>query len=78
MSTQRSALVSEASDLVEVYREVTGHAPGREDIELVGLAIARALIDLDHRWTQETLDRAALQLAAARDTLTRIRRALED
>jgi hypothetical protein len=70
---ERSALVSEAADLVDLYRQIASQVPAPEEVASVGFAIGRALKDLDPRWTPESLDRAARELAAARETLTRIR-----
>jgi hypothetical protein len=73
MSSNRSTLMSEASALIDLYREVSSQGLSR-DVEPAGHAIERALKNLDHGWTPETLDRAALELAEARKTLARIQR----
>jgi hypothetical protein len=73
---ERSDLVSEAAELVDLYRSLAGQTPTPEGVESVGFAIGRALKDLDPRWTNESLDRAARELAKARETLSRIRRDL--
>ena len=73
MSRKRSTLVSEASALIDLYREVSSQGLAR-DVEPAAHAIERALKNLDHAWTQETLDRAALELAEARETLARVQR----
>ena len=70
---ERSELVSEAAELVDLYRDLAGRTPTPEGVESVGFAIGRALKDLDPRWTRESLDRAARELAEARETLSRIR-----
>ena len=71
---ERSELVAQAAELVDLYREIAGQTPAPEEVASVGFAIGRALKDLDPRWTRESLDRAATALAEARETLTRIRR----
>jgi hypothetical protein len=71
----RAELVAEAAELVELYRDLAGRTPA-SDVESAGFAIGRALKDIDPRWTWESLDRAARELAAARETLTRVRRTL--
>ena len=73
----RSDLVSEAEELVLLYRDLAGLRPTPHDVESAGFAIGRALKDIEHRWTWNSLERAARELAAARDTLTRIRRTLD-
>ena len=73
MAPNRPTLMCEASALIDLYREVSSQGLARE-IEPAGQAIERALKNLDHGWTQETLDRAALELAEARQTLARIQR----
>ena len=74
---ERSDLVSEALELVDLYRDLATRTPTPEGFESAGFAIGRALKDIDPRWTSESLDRAARELAAARATLTRIRRTLD-
>ena len=74
---ERSQLVAEAAELVDLYREIAGQSPAPEDVASLGFAIGRALKDLDPQWTRESLERAAGALAEARETLTRIRRASE-
>jgi hypothetical protein len=67
----RPELMSEASALIDLYREVSRQGLARE-VEPAGDAIERALKNLDQGWTQETLDRAARELDDARQTLARI------
>ena len=71
----RDALVHEASELLVLYRDLARLAPG--EVDGMGVAIGRALEALDLRETRETLDSAALQLAAVRETLARVRRTLD-
>jgi hypothetical protein len=73
---ERSTLVTEAAELVELYRDLAGRTPTPEDVESAGFAIGRALKDIEPRWTWVSLERAARELAAARETLTRIQRTL--
>jgi hypothetical protein len=77
MASNRPDLMSEASALIDLYREVSSKGLAR-DVEPAGHAIERALKNLDHGWTQETLDRAALELDDARQTLARIRRSIDN
>jgi hypothetical protein len=73
----RADLIVEARELLDRYREVAAQTPTPEDLEEVGLALWNAVSALETQDALETLEHAAAQIAAARETLDRVRRALE-
>jgi hypothetical protein len=74
---ERSELVAEAQQLVELYREIANQTPTPQDLHSVGFALGRALEALERQGARESLERAAAEIAAARETLARVRRALD-
>lgn len=74
---QRSELVAEAQQLVDVYRQIAGDSATPQDLQAAGFALGRALEALESPQARGGMERAAAEIAAARETLGRFRGALD-
>jgi hypothetical protein len=75
---ERDELVSEAHELVALYRDSVGKTRGQDsDLEQVGYCLGRALEALEHR-SRHTLATAQAEIAIAREVMARLRRKLRN
>ena len=76
-AAQRSSLAADAKELVAIYRRLAGLMPTPRELPGAAFAIGRALGNLDDsQGSRQSVERAAKELASARETLTRILKAL--
>ena len=74
---QRSRLAADAQELVAIYRGLAGLMPTPPELPGAAFAIGRALGNLDDsQGSRQGIERAAKELASARETLSRIRSSL--
>ena len=73
---ERADLVAEAQQLISQYRKIASRTPIPDDLHSVGLALGRALEALESQGARGALWRAEEKIAAARETLARVRRSL--
>ena len=74
---QRTELIAEAQELMDEFREIAGQTPAPEDLNGVGIALGRVMESLETQSAHEAVEQAAAEIASARETLARVRRALE-